>query len=718
MRQTLNRLLCRIVIGVVSCFSAAHAEPLRDWTVFQEAEGFQPEVDFGSDVAIVYGTHNFEARVQGWREHGYGVSMMTGIAWGAYGAYYGSGNAFKRDEVQTDKNGKLFMHGDSTDVGYNIPSEAYVEFIKQYLAPPIRAGVQAIYLEEPEYWADTGWSESFKREWQEHFNEPWRPPNSSVDAQYRASRLKYELYFEALRDVIAHIKQSGSAQGHDIECHVPTHTLLSYAHWRIVSPESHLVDIPGMDGYIAQVWTGTARTPNIYAGERRERTFDTAFLEYAQAVSMVRPTGRKLWFLADPVEDNPNRSWNDYRHNYEATVIASLLWPEVYRYEVMPWPHRIFRGAYPKVDLDTSGGAREGIPADYATELLTVISALNDMKQDEVVYDTGNRGVGILVSDTMMFQRADPERSDPDLGFFYGLALPLLKAGIPVEVIQLENVLNSETLRPYRVALLSYEGQKPLRPEYHAALNQWVRDGGALLYCENGSDPYHHVRAWWNTQATTSRKAYDDLFERLGLPFEATPAPVPVGKGFVGVLSEDPSELQRTPAGADAVRDAVRGLLEAVGDTWTTRSYLRVDRGPYVILSMLEEPVEAREFTLRGRFVDLLDPTLSCFSERTLAAGQRGIFVDVDWWERHGRTAGVVAAAGRVRDETSDGNALRFTIRGPSKTRAAIRLLLPRAAAIVTISPEREMTSSWDEVSSTLLLSFEHQADARVEVAF
>jgi hypothetical protein len=48
---------------------------------------------------------------------------------------------------------------------------------------------------------------------------------------------------------------------------------------RIVSPESSLAQRDGCDGYIAQVWTGTARTPNVYRGIRKERTFETAYLE-------------------------------------------------------------------------------------------------------------------------------------------------------------------------------------------------------------------------------------------------------------------------------------------------------------------------------------------------------------------------------------------------------------------------------------------------------
>jgi hypothetical protein len=48
---------------------------------------------------------------------------------------------------------------------------------------------------------------------------------------------------------------------------VPTHSLLNYAHWRIVSPESSLLDV-GCDGYIARS-DRTARTPNVYQGVSR-----------------------------------------------------------------------------------------------------------------------------------------------------------------------------------------------------------------------------------------------------------------------------------------------------------------------------------------------------------------------------------------------------------------------------------------------------------------
>ena len=717
-----RELFSTILLIVASLFSAdvQSEEMERDFTCFQTVSQYLPELDIGSDVAIVYGVDgSFSDRVALWREKGYTASMMTGIAWGGYGDYYGSGDAFKKEEVQTEKSGRLLMHGNSTNVGYNVPSDLYVEYIKRYVEPAVDAGVQAVYLEEPEYWAKTGWSEGFKNEWQKFYGEPWQEPDSSVDAQYQASKLKYELYFNALSDVFRHIKERARSQGIQIECHVPTHSLINYAHWGIVSPESHLMDLEEMDGYIAQVWTGTARTPNLYRGVRKERTFETAFFEYGQMLAMVRPTGRKVWFLADPIEDNPNRSWNDYKLNYECTVIASLLWPEVHHFEVMPWPSRIFRGTYPKVDMDAKSREREGIPADYATQLLTVVNALNDMNQPDVRYDTGARGVGIIVSDTMMFQRAAPDPSDDALGSFYGLALPLLKHGIPAEVVQLENTLHPNTLQPYKVLFLTYEGQKPLKPEYHEALSKWVSEGGCLVYVGDGSDPYHGVREWWNEQGQTAAKPYEHLFGLLGIDATNNEKPIQVGRGYVRVLAEKPREIQSQEEGPEKVVGILREMLECRGETLQAQNHLCIRRGPYVVASVLDESVSDEDLVLEGTFVDLFDPTLPCLTKKTLSPGERTLLYDLNWLAENGVGSKVVAAGARVKNESASGDGLRFVTRGPKATRGFARILLPSKPDNIHSEPECLQETRWDEGTSTLWLSFENiAADVSFGIGF
>src|SRR6266542_4569724 len=106
-----------------------------------------------------------------------------------------------------------------------------------------------------------------------------------------------------------------------------------------------------------------------------------------------------------------------------------LMQPEVWRFEVMPWPERIFNGRYPIKDVTQRKRGekveKEAIPHWYEQEVQAVIHALGDMKQpaEKIRWErAGTRGVGVLVSDTMMFQRGDPGPSDPHLGSFYGLA--------------------------------------------------------------------------------------------------------------------------------------------------------------------------------------------------------------------------------------------------------------------------------------------------------
>lgn len=691
----------------------------RDATCFQTAAPYAPEIDVGSDVAIVYGVNeSFSARVAEWRAQGYTAAMMTGIAWGGYDDYYVSGDSFKKEEVQTAKNGRLFMHGRSTTVGYNVPTPAYIEYIKHYIDPAIDAGVCAIYLEEPEYWAETGWSEAFKAAWQAHYGEPWQPPDSSVDAQYRASRLKYELYFEALRDVFGHVKGRAREKGIEIECHVPTHSLISYAHWRIVSPESHLIDLPEMDGYIAQVWTGTARTPNIYGGVKKERTFEGAFLEYGQMLGMVRPTGRKVWFLADPIEDNPDRTWEDYSTNYECTLVASLLWPEVHRFEVMPWPHRVFLGKR-TLGSGPDAGKRVVIPADYAAQVLIAVNALNEMDQEQIDYDAGSRGIGVIVSDTMMFQRAAPSPSDGAMGAFYGLALPLLKEGVPVEVVQLENTIHPECLRPYDVLLLTYEHQKPLKPEYHEALAAWVRNGGGLVYIGDGSDPYHGVREWWNNQGQSDAKAYEDLFARLEVGEEARRHPQRVGKGCIRVVAENPSSLQHSAEGAARLRAVVSEVLEQRGATLRTQNYLCLHRGPFIVAAVLDESSSDAPLRLSGSFIDLFDPALPVLGERVVQPGQRALLYDIDSARALGLTAKVAAAAARIRNERLESGRFGFTARGPAGTIARARVLLPGRPETVQANPAVELRHEWDPASGTMAITFPNQAhDIQFTIGF
>jgi hypothetical protein len=60
-------------------------EQSEERTSFQESGPYDPKIDSRADVAMVYGLNEtFEQRLARWREAGYRVHVMTGVAWGGY----------------------------------------------------------------------------------------------------------------------------------------------------------------------------------------------------------------------------------------------------------------------------------------------------------------------------------------------------------------------------------------------------------------------------------------------------------------------------------------------------------------------------------------------------------------------------------------------------------------------------------------------------------
>lgn len=473
-------------------------------TTFQSSREWRPTIDNRADAVMIYGTGGnpsdkskripFEERVKTWQDKGYITHFMTGIAWGEYQDYFTGkwDGKMHLDEGQVDVKGDTIWHGHM--VPYIVPTDNYLKYIKEmHVKRVIDAGIDAIFMEEPEFWARAGYSESFKREWKKYYGFEWRPQHESPENTYLANKLKYWLYFNALNEVFTYAKAYGKSKGMDVKCYVPTHSLINYSQWMIVSPEASLASLPVVDGYIAQVWTGTSREPNYFNGVVKERVFETAFLEYGSMESMTAPTGRKMFFLTDPIEDWP-RDWVDYKKNYQATFTAQLLYPNIADYEVMPWPERIYEGLY-KTSMNSDAKAK--IPKDYATQMQVMINTLNQMPKSKNQV-SGSSGISILLANSLMFQRFPTHAGydDPQLANFYGLALPFLKRGVPVKTVHIENLSFKEALTDTKVLLMSYANMKPLSPEAHQHLADWVKSGGVLVYSGTDLDPFQTVQEW------------------------------------------------------------------------------------------------------------------------------------------------------------------------------------------------------------------------------
>jgi len=569
-------------------------------------------------------------------------------------------------------------------------------------------------MEEPEFWARAGYSDAFKREWEQYYGFPWRPQHESPENTWLSNKLKYELYYRALEEVFTYAKEYGRSKGMDIRCYVPTHSLVNYSQWQIVSPEASLASLPVVDGYIAQVWTGTSREPNFYNGLQKERVFETAYLEYGSMESMTAPTGRKMFFLTDPIEDWP-RDWEDYRRNYQATFTAQLLYPGIANYEIMPWPERVYEGLY-----NVSAGSKEKarIPRSYATQMHVMVNALNRMPlSDNKV--TGPEGISALMGNSLMFQRFPTHDGydDPQLSNFYGQVLPLLKRGIPVKTVHIENLSYPATLKDTRVLLMTYSNMKPLDKEAHAHLDQWVREGGMLLYSGRDGDPFQTVREWWNTEGMDYPTASAHLFESLGLEKTPVEGEYRVGKGTVCILRNDPKEYVLQAGGDEKLIRTVKHLYEAVAGAGTLqmKNSFHLTRGPYELIAVLDEGISNEPFIMEGTFIDLYDPRLPVITSKTTESGSQSLLFNLDSVSDPKKPQ-VLAAAARVYDEKRTKNNYSFVAKSPVESTNVMRVLLPKVPVQCTIldaggEPSAGNDWQWDAASHTLLIAFENHPD-------
>ncbi len=712
-------LLALLGLPFVLAPSAPDKKPGREKTTFQTSSHWKPETDVRADVAIVYGTHDtpdmtFEQRVQSWRDRGYKTHFMTGIAWGGYQDYFTGkwDGRMHLDEGQVEQDGDTIWHGRM--VPYLVPSQTFIQYMKEkHIKRVIDAGIDAIYLEEPEFWARAGYSAAFKREWQKYYGFPWRAPHESPENTYLSNKLKYQLYYNALNEVFTYAKEYGKSKGMDVRCYVPTHSLVNYSQWQIVSPEASLASLSCVDGYIAQVWTGTSREPNYFNGLRKERVFENAYLEYGSMESMTEPTGRKMFFLTDPIEDWP-RDWADYKKNYQATFTAQLLYPKIANYEVMPWPDRIYQGLY---RTSANSDEKQRIPRFYSTQMQVMINSLNEMPVSENKVN-GSAGIGVLMANSLMFQRFPTHNGyeDPQLSNFYGQALPLLKRGVPVKTVHIENVAYPETWKEVKILIMSYSNMKPLDPDAHAHIADWVKKGGILVYCGRDNDPFQTVQEWWNTKGNSFKAPSEHLFRQLGLDNPVKEGEYRVGNGKVSVIRKDPKEFVLI-AGQDQHFVSLVGKFyqEATSRQLEMKNFFHLNRGPYEIISVMDESVSQEPYAVKGKFIDLFDPAIPVIGEKQVRPGEQAFLFNIDKVSNQ-KQPQVLATAARVSDEQVSSGQYDFIAKSPVNTTNVMRVLLPGKPVEVTIYDQNgkaldETTWNWDSLSRTCFLRFENSPE-------
>src|SRR5882757_391168 len=147
------------------------------------------------------------------------------------------------------------------------------------------------------------------------------------------------------------------------------------------------------------------------------------------------------------------------------------------------------------------------------------------------------------MGNSLMFQRFPVHDGfeDPQFSNFYGQTLPLVKRGIPVQTVHMENLSYPATLKDIKVLVMSYSNMKPTSADVHKYLADWVNKGGVLVYCGRDDDPYQKVMEWWNTKGNNFAAPSEHLFELLHIKPAGSNQKFDVGKGKVYIVRQNPA---------------------------------------------------------------------------------------------------------------------------------------------------------------------------------
>ncbi len=485
---------------------AARYSPPR--TSFQNPTGYLPKYDLKIDCAIVSG--NSPEWIKSWQAKGYHAYVMYGFRDGPEWVKAHPG------EPQTTADGVQLTCGPGSY--YLVPTQARVEHALEYFKRALEGGTEAVCPEEPEFFARAGYSPAFKQAFQEAYGRPWQPA-TSPEEYWLQQKLKGDMEVHILSEIYRQAERFNPKVKHFLLVHSP----INYTASGIVFPHYQMLKTGLVDEMIDQTWSDMLRGATTYAGISKPRPDELGYLEYSSAVGLGQGLV-KLWFLQDPLGDAAGLPIEVYRNYYEANVVAALLRPEVTRYEVMPWPVRIFGH----------------IPDWYATEITSVVQALGEQSDFAGDYEwlCPHGKVAVAFGGSAPYQRGGPFSSNMDS--FWGLAFGLLFAGYAPDVACLDRLAEPGYLDQWKVLFLSYDGQKPLSPAVNERLAEWVKAGGTLVFFGAGDD-FDAVEGPWRKAGFASPQ--DRLMSLLGIDV--------AGAHTLGTLSKQSAPAYEVVAATD-----------------------------------------------------------------------------------------------------------------------------------------------------------------------
>lgn len=659
-----------------------------DVTTVQEAGGYSTFSLVLTDSVMSYvGTLDAtDLPLSSWKQHTDDVNVGIMIAINRGGKSYLNKDKSNYDDIQMDKSGKYIVHTENS-AWYMVPSSDWNDYVCTNLDRLVRTyKLPFIVLEEPEMWHKSGYSASFKAEWKEYYGTEWEDQTSSPDAWYRSMRLKTHLFQRLLDRIGKELHEKYP----DLKIYIASHSTLSYNAWSITSGLDSYMSMGLLNGFIGQTWSDTIRSNVPFEGASVSMPFHSAFLDYSSYLASQYDTD--FYALADPMADSKDLTEEKCRVLYLETIAAQMMQPAIQRFEIMPWVTRAF----------------SGVSNSYKTIQMNIQKMQNDLVGRDVTLTAGTPGVTYLISDSLSWVTTGNNWAPNSSDGFYGVTLPLVNAGIPVQFVSLDTLTDVSALKDATILILTLDNILPQNEKNLEVLAQWVREGGVLLTVTGYSQFWEMESAWWDESplaslldlldmkdveighGTSSTKLYGTSFtsyNRFTLTFDNLPATADVlaessgkpiafsqdvGKGQIRVIGVSAANFAKTQYGSECM---LRLTEDAVGESRTEYIYAdsdlyKAERGPYVACHTFAGQ------TLDGLYLNLYDDNLSILENPELEANTSYLFYSLDGLDLS--KPALAFTGGRQEGEvTREERKTVFTITGPTATFTASRLFAP-----------------------------------------
>src|SRR5690606_34307687 len=181
------------------------------------------------------------------------------------------------------------------------------------------------------------------------------------------------------------------------------------------------------------------------------------------------------------------------------------------------------------------------------------------------------------------------------------------------------------------------------------------------------------------------------------------------GKGKVYIMRNDPKEFVLSPDRDNTFIEVVKNLYDDGSNDGELKfkNYFTLSRGPYEIISVVDEGVDDKPYVIKGKLIDLFDPEIPVLTEKVVNPGEQALLYNIERVQNAGK-AQVLAAAARIYDENAGTGDYTFVAKSPLNTTNVMRILLPDKPNAVEVKKASgqslETTSSWDENSKTYFL--------------